>query len=56
MKASEELIFPNELVEKLMKKYPNNFELGHVMRNHYHNKTDENKTDENKTDIKKIVR
>ena len=51
MKASKELIFPNELVEKLMKKYPNNFELGHVMRNHYYNKINKNKTN-----LKKIVR
>tara|TARA_Y100000034_G_C6798663_1_gene358171 strand:+ start:740 stop:895 length:156 start_codon:yes stop_codon:yes gene_type:complete len=51
MKASEEPIFPNELVEKLIKKYPNNFELGHVMRNHYYNKLNDTKTD-----VKKIVR
>lgn len=51
MKASEEPIFPNELVEKLMKKYPNNFELGHVMRNHYYSKKAGTKTN-----TEKIVR
>tara|TARA_R110000824_G_C15032620_1_gene659563 strand:+ start:388 stop:543 length:156 start_codon:yes stop_codon:yes gene_type:complete len=51
MSKSKEPIFPDELIEELMKKYPNNYELGHIMRNHY-----KYKTGKLKIDTKKIVR
>ena len=51
MTTSKEPMFPDELIEELMKKYPNNYELGHIMRNHY-----KYKTGKLKNNIKKIVR